>query len=107
MSLSASLFAICFFSIHSFFRSKSKPELPSIGFSGLFVGVFYSGVVVYVGEKFNNTKRSIIRRMSALVSGSIMLWEPLKTGVKSKNGQGVPASRKADEDGAHCTFSLT
>jgi len=23
--------------------------------------------------------------------------EPLKTGVKSKNGQGVPASRKADE----------
>ena len=24
-------------------------------------------------------------------------WEPLKTGVKSKNGQGVPASRKADE----------
>ena len=25
------------------------------------------------------------------------LWEPLKTGVKSKNGQGVPASRKADE----------
>ena len=26
-----------------------------------------------------------------------LLWEPLKTGVKSKNGQGVPASRKADE----------
>ena len=25
------------------------------------------------------------------------LWEPLKTGVKSKNGQGVPDSRKADE----------
>ena len=25
------------------------------------------------------------------------IWEPLKTGVKSKNGQGVPASRKADE----------
>ena len=25
------------------------------------------------------------------------LWEPQKTGVKSKNGQGVPASRKADE----------
>ena len=25
------------------------------------------------------------------------LWEPLKTGVKSKNGQGVPASRKSDE----------
>ena len=26
-----------------------------------------------------------------------IVWEPLKTGVKSKNGQGVPASRKADE----------
>ena len=25
------------------------------------------------------------------------LWEPLKTGAKSKNGQGVPDSRKADE----------
>ena len=25
------------------------------------------------------------------------MWEPLKTGVKSKNGQGVPDSRKADE----------
>ena len=24
-------------------------------------------------------------------------WEPLKTGVKSKKGQGVPDSRKADE----------
>ena len=26
-----------------------------------------------------------------------IIGEPLKTGVKSKNGQGVPASRKADE----------
>ena len=30
-------------------------------------------------------------------NGKINFWEPLKTGVKSKNGQGVPASRKADE----------
>ena len=28
---------------------------------------------------------------------SAFLWEPLKTGVKSKNGQGVPDSRKADK----------
>ena len=28
---------------------------------------------------------------------NINLWEPLKTGVKSKNGQSVPDSRKADE----------
>jgi hypothetical protein len=28
---------------------------------------------------------------------SAFLWEPLKTGVKSKNGQGVPDSGKTDE----------
>ena len=27
----------------------------------------------------------------------VILWEPLKTGVISKNGQGAQASRKTDE----------
>ena len=26
-----------------------------------------------------------------------VIWEPLKTGLKRENGQGVPDSRKADE----------
>ena len=40
-------------------------------------------------------------------SALFFIREPLKTGAKSKNGQGVPDSRKDDEDGVHCTFSLT
>ena len=36
-------------------------------------------------------------KVCVVINVIIYLWEPLKTGVKSKNGQGVPDSRKADE----------
>ena len=41
----------------------------------------------------DHTTMFVLRNLERLNYGR----EPLKTGVKSKNGQGVPASRKADE----------
>ena len=38
---------------------------------------------------------------------SEILWEHLKTVVKSKNQYGTPDSGKTDEDGLHYKFLLT
>ena len=45
----------------------------------------------------NATKNFRLHTEAEVNCIKIMIREPLKTGAKSKNGQGVPDSRKADE----------